>query len=85
VPRINAIKVTELKEVKVDETPYILDVGDVVTFDHKDEDLLINGEPRNDLKNFGGSFFKLQKGYNNVVVTPSDTFDAKVKFRDKYR
>src|SRR5699024_418510 len=48
VPRINAIEVKELKEVKEDQTPYILNEGDVVTFDHSDEGVLINGEPRND-------------------------------------
>lgn len=84
VPRINAISVYKLNTVTVDQTPYILDVGDKVLFDHKNEDLLINGEPRNDLKNFGGSFFKLQKGFNNLIVTPSDTFDSEVTFRDKY-
>src|SRR5699024_8236147 len=33
VPRINSIKVTELREATVDQTPYILNKGDVVTFD----------------------------------------------------
>lgn len=84
VPRINAINVYELNTVTVDQTPYILYPGDVVTFDHKDDDLLINGEPRNDLKNFGGSFFKLPKGFNSVVVTPADTFDTEIKYRDRY-
>lgn len=83
-PKIDHIKVTELAQVTVDQTPYILDVGDKVTFDHKNDDLLINGEPRNDLKNFGGSFFKLAKGENMLIVTPEDTFDSKVTFGDKY-
>lgn len=83
--RIENIKVTKLATVKVDQTPYILYPGDVVTFDHKNDDILINGEPRNDLKNFGGSFFKLKKGDNTLVVTPEDTFNTKVRFRDKYR
>src|SRR5690606_11391601 len=51
----------ELAQTLVDETPYILYPGDVVTFDHSTDDILINGEPRMDLKNFGGSFFKLTK------------------------
>lgn len=81
IPRV---RVTERNQVLVDETPYILYPGDIVTLDHKDDDLLINGEPRNDLKNFGGSFFKLDKGFNSLVVTPADTFDTSVTFRDKY-
>lgn len=81
---ITRVRVSRQNKVLVDETPYILDVGDVVTFDHKNDDLLINGEPRNDLKNFGGSFFKLSKGENRIIVTPEDTFDSRVTFRDKY-
>ncbi len=84
VPRINAISVSELRQATIDQTPYILDVGDKVIFDHKDDDILVNGEPRNDLKNFGGSFFKLKKGENRLIVTPEDTFDTKVRFRDRY-
>lgn len=84
VPRINAISVYELRQATIDQTPYILNAGDKVLFDHKDDDILVNGEPRNDLKNFGGSFFKLKKGENMIIVSPEDTFDTKVKFRDKY-
>lgn len=83
-PKFNHIKVYELKEAVIDQTPYIIYPGDTVTFDHKSEDLLLNGEPRNDLKNFGGSFFTLKKGFNNVIVTPADTFDSKVIYQDKY-
>src|SRR5690625_3401705 len=83
-PKIHYIKAFRLSQATVDQTPYILDAGDVVTFDHKNEDILINGEPRNDLKNFGGSFFKLKKGYNSLIVHPSDTFDSKVIYSNKY-
>lgn len=83
-PRLLSIKTTEFLKYTVDQTPNIVYPGDVITFDHKVDDLLINGEPRNDLKNFGGSFFTLKKGFNNLIVTPSDSFDTKVTYRDKY-
>lgn len=81
IPRV---RVTQHNQVLVDETPYILYPGDIVTLDHKDDDILVNGEPRSDLKNFGGSFFKLAKGENMLIVTPEDTFDTQVTLRDKY-
>lgn len=84
VPRINSIIVKELKEVTEDQTPYIIYAGDLITFDHKDEDIFINGEPLNELKDFGGTFFPLYKGSNELLVYPNDTFHTKVKFRDKY-
>lgn len=82
--RMNYVDIYELSHAVEDQTPYIVYPGDTITFDHKDDDILLNGEARNDLKNFGASFFTLKKGYNNVIVTPSDTFDTKVAFRDKY-
>lgn len=84
VPRINSIKVKELKEVTEDQTPYIIYAGDLVTFDHKDEDIFINGEPLNELKNFGGTFFPLYKGYNTIITYPDGAFDTNVTLRDKY-
>lgn len=82
--RINSVEVFELASATVDQTPYILYPNDVVTFDHKNGDILVNGEPRMDLKNFGGSFFRFDKGENLILVSPEDSFDAKVKFRNKY-
>src|SRR5690625_1316545 len=83
--RINSVEVFELSQTEEDQTPYIIYPGDIITFDHKDEDILINGEPRNDLKNFGGSFFTLEKGLNTIVVTPEDTFETRVSFRERFR
>jgi len=83
--RMNSVEIFELSSTTVDQTPYILYPGDVVTFDHKDEDILVNGEPRMDLKNFGGTFFPLDKGDNRVVITPEGAFDTEVSFADRYR
>lgn len=82
---INRLRVTEHNQALVDETPYIIYPNDVITFDHKNDDILINGEPRNDLKNFGGSFFKLKKGENIITVTPDGSFETRVIFRERYR
>jgi len=84
-PKINYIRAYELKKVEEDQTSYILEKGDVVTFDHKNDDILVNGEARNDLKDFGGTFFTLKKGFNTIVVSPEDTFETKVRFRERWR
>ncbi|MBT2215830.1 phage tail family protein [Virgibacillus dakarensis] len=84
-PKINHIKVFELNQATVDQTPYIAYPGDIITFDHKDDEILINGEDRKDLKDFGGSFFKLQKGDNQLIAQPSDSFNTKSRYRPRYR
>src|SRR5699024_6892572 len=88
--RMNSVELSELTQVTVDQTPYILYPGDKVRFDHKDDDILVNGESIMGVKNhpirkaFGASFFKIKKGYNSIIIYPRDTFDAEAKWSDKY-
>lgn len=83
--RIESIKVTKLNKVVEDETPYIAYAGDVITFDHETNELLINGEDRTDLKDFGGTFFPLEKGNNDLVVRPENSFETSVTFKNRYK
>src|SRR5699024_1970124 len=83
--RINYVEVTELKKLTVDQTPYILDVGDTVTFDHELEEVLINGEDAMMLKHFGAQFWRLLPGHNTVMIGPPGAFDATIKFKEKYK
>ena len=82
--RIEHIKVTKLNKVEEDQTPYIAYPGDLITFDHKNADILINGESRADLKQLGASFFRLKKDENLLVVSPDDSFDVKCRYRPTY-
>jgi len=83
--RINNLEVFELKRLAVDQTPYILSAGDVVTFDHETEEILINGEDSMRLKDFGADFFRLHSGYNQLTVSPEDTFEAYLRYTNKYK
>ncbi len=83
--RMNNLEVKEIRQLTVDQTPYILDVGDTVTFDHATEEILINGQDAMMIKDFGAEFFKLPKGYSQIEINPPDTFTGEVKFREKYK
>ncbi|MFD2212087.1 hypothetical protein ACFSMW_20470, partial [Virgibacillus halophilus] len=82
---INRVKLSSLKRATIDQTPYIARPGDTITFDHKNEEILINGEDRKDLKDFGGSFFKLHKGFNQLVLHPDDSLQGEAAYRKRYR
>src|SRR5690606_37443297 len=84
-PKINHIRVYELSQALVDQTPYIIYPGDIIEFDHATKDIRLNGESRKDLKAFGGSFFKLKKGINTLTVTPESTFNTKITYRERYK
>ncbi|KGX88034.1 distal tail protein Dit [Pontibacillus litoralis] len=83
--RINYINVYELAQETIDQTPYIVYPGDTVTFNHFNKQLLINGEDRKDLKDFGGSFFNLSKGENQLILHPANSFMGRCKYRERYR
>src|SRR5690625_1913485 len=83
--RVNNVEVFELKRLTVDQTPYILKAGDVVTFDHEAEEILINGEDSMRLKDFGADFFRLHSGYNQLTVSPEDTFETYLRYTNKYK
>lgn len=82
--RINSVEVFEYKTYVEDTTPYIAYPGDIITFDHAEDELLINGEDRSELKDFGGSFFNLSKGENMFTVLPSDSLATTIRYREKY-
>ena len=67
------------------EIPYIAEPGDKIIIDHEKNLITINGEPSNHLKNFGGNFFKLQPGNNNIGVFPQETFDTKISYREPFK
>lgn len=82
--RVHHIKVWKLNDLEQNQIPYIADAGDIITFDHRNADILINGENRKDLKQFGASFFKLKKGINQFVVMPTESFHVKCRFRERF-
>jgi predicted phage tail component-like protein len=83
--RFNDLKIYELTQATQDETPYIAYPGDVITFDHKDEEMLLNGENVMRLKDFGARFFELQKGTNELVVHPSNAFNVSMTYRETFK
>lgn len=82
--KANLVRVYKHNNVS-SESIYIAQPGDVISFDHKNKDLLINGESRKDLKDFGARYFYLEKGENTLIVYPSDSFNVKCKYRERFK
>lgn len=85
VPSLRAddIRVYKINPITTNQIPYIVKQGDVVTFDHKAKDILVNGESRIDLKAFGGEYFTLNRGDNVIVTIPP--LPTKVTWRERFR
>ncbi len=83
--RIDYIRAYSLSQITVDQTPYIAYPGDVITFNHKTKDILINGIDRTDLKAFGARYFSLEKGKNLLTLLPQGAFNASVTLKERFK
>ncbi len=63
--------------------PIIVQPGDRVTFDHVKKVVLVNGQPRPDLKAFAGRWFQLDKGLNQLAIMPENIGPATISFRER--
>ncbi|WP_017470614.1 distal tail protein Dit [Amphibacillus jilinensis] len=82
--KIKDLKVWKVNNPNAYQIPYVAYAGDKITFDHKNEDVLLNGEPRNDLKTFGSSYFNLKKGSNQIVQQPDNILTTKCTYRPRH-
>lgn len=83
---IDDIQVYRLNDLGTNQVPIIGKAGDKVVFDHRNDNILRNGESIIDEKAFIGNYFKLQPGRNNIAVEPANKIQSvKVRWRDKWR
>lgn len=82
---VHDIKVFKWNPTTQSDIPYIAYGGDIITFDHRDKNILINGETRLDLKDFGARFFKLKPGENILTVYPDQSFNVTCRYRERYK
>lgn len=85
LPRIQYLKVIHKQSITVDQTPYIANRGDKIIFNHKERKILLNGENIKTEKDFGATYFTLNKGENELVQHPSDSFATIVKYNKTSR
>ncbi|MGN7938497.1 distal tail protein Dit [Metabacillus sp. 22489] len=79
------LKVFRINSHSDEQIPYIADAGDVIEINHAKNSILINGEDRKDLKDFGASFFSLKSGTNTVQISPYSSLEnVEVEWRPRY-
>ena len=75
---------TELLPKQSDVTPIIIRKGDLITIDTGAKIVKINDEDALSLKDFGSDYFNIEAGYNELIVSPPNTFDTVVKWQDRF-
>lgn len=84
VMRITRLQVWRLNQTASYDPLYIANAGDVIVIDHRNGSILINGEPRLWLKDFGSTFFPLLPGENPITFSPTYAASLQVAWRDRY-
>lgn len=81
---LRGLTVSRLNDVSTDRVPVIAHAGDAIVIDHKDSVIYVNGEARNDLKDFGANYWRLPKGVTTVLAEPSESITGEINFREGY-
>ncbi|MDT4195357.1 phage tail family protein [Staphylococcus haemolyticus] len=62
----------------------IIKKGDLININMEEKTVTINEEPALDLKTFGSDFFDINKGMNECMIYPENTYDTTVYWQDRY-
>lgn len=62
----------------------IIKKGDLININMEEKTVTINEEPALDLKTFGSDFFNINKGMNECMIYPENTYDTTVYWQDRY-
>ncbi|MDU0485552.1 phage distal tail protein [Staphylococcus haemolyticus] len=62
----------------------IIKKGDIIDINMAEKTVTINEDPALDLKTFGSDFFNINKGMNECMIYPENTYDTTVYWQDRY-
>ncbi|MDU0441527.1 phage distal tail protein [Staphylococcus haemolyticus] len=62
----------------------IIKKGDLININMAEKTVTINEDPALDLKTFGSDFFNINKGINECMIYPENTYDTTVYWQDRY-
>lgn len=62
----------------------IIKKGDLININMAEKTVTINEEPALDLKTFGSNFFNINKGMNECIIYPENTYDTTVYWQDRF-
>jgi|GEM_PF-1107606 len=86
VQTANDLSVAKVNDISANQIPYIAQPGDIITFDHLTDKLLLNGDPiLMRRKDIDATFFPFTKGKNSLLVNPADAVRVTANWRDAYK
>lgn len=82
--RVDKIEVWRMNNTTPADPVYVAKAGDQIEINHKTGIILVNGEPKLWLKDFGSSFFPLKRGENIISYSPTALADLSVEWQERF-
>lgn len=80
-----SIEIYRINAITQMEIPSMAQGGDELVMDFRTKEILLNGEPRKDLKAFGANFFGLETGKHQLRMAPANQLEnMKLEVREGY-
>ncbi|MBM7542354.1 distal tail protein Dit [Amphibacillus cookii] len=83
--RVNRLKIEKLAQSTENQIPYMAYPGDIITFDTKNQEMLLNGADVTALKDFGAHYFTLKTGENELILHPEEHFNTTVRYQERFK
>jgi len=78
----NDLSVFRINDITANQVPYIADTADLITFDHRIKELMLNGDPGLMAeKDIGATFFPFSPGKTQLIVNPADAVKLTAQWR----
>lgn len=88
---INTVRVREALLTTREQTPVLMRAGEKIIIDHRtvrnltrQAPIRIDGERAYGKKDFGATFFEIDRGAVPIMLEPADSFTGRVWFRERY-
>ncbi|OSM09455.1 phage tail protein, partial [Bacillus toyonensis] len=85
IAAVHDIKVQKVNSNTERQIPYIVQKGDLVEIDSSDASIRINGADAINIKDFMSDYIRIEKGKNEIEISPNNIGQVDVTYRERYR
>jgi len=76
------MRIYKVNNPSINQVPVIAHAGDLITFDHVEKSLLLNGDSAlKSQKDIFADYFNLQPGINTLTINPPDVANVNIRWR----
>lgn len=75
----------ELLDKPTDARDMIIKEGDLIVLDTEEKSITVNGTPMLHEKSMSSDYFDIETGLTELLISPTETFDTTIRWKDRYK